>query len=694
MSQKDRPVMKCRRGFSLAELLMCLALFALVGSLSLLGLQGQRSRFPSQALAEVLLEQLRLARQTAITEQHPVAIGFPSEGGSRACSSGAYWLSGRSLGHPTQIFDFSKEYPGQVVMAGGVLEAGDSIFPSSSGGDQEGFEAQAWLENPGLHGYALTSDPCLIFTGDGGVTSNGIPLHDGAYHLLICGGLEAQPAPAPASPTGKVSLLRYYQPRRATTPRWLQVLPSGAVRLADPPPVALADSPTALAQGASPPPLLPRPPAHPSASLVRIDPRPTTELPGVNVTLAAGQHITLRLEATDSSGRDLYLAWESQADPGNGSSNPGKFTRQGFHLMDWNPRTRKWTASWDWSCPLEAVANDRFRFTCRFSDGLGLVGGSPVNLTLLTVPSSPQVFYSCCAIRWGAATPCNIVMANADGSFPQARVSLASSWANELIFNRQGTLFYHYDGQIYSTSSGRPIASWNKLGSNPPAVSPDGRWAAGDAADPAGNRTAITVHRTLESATNTVVSSRSPVSPIDGWPTGLGAEGGIGAMQEFFSWSPDGHYLMYSNGDGIHLLTLQETAGGMVVESDRRVTGTDGYEQNMLTWKPDSSGFYFSNPAYSGGRIGLVNTTTMAVTPQPQLDPLSEILVQGLTGVTAQPADGGTLWGTQSYLTPEGDRFYVIDSSGNLTTFDATTGQRQTWSHVPAGVQAMRLAAP
>lgn len=687
-----------RRGFSLPELLVCLALVTVVGALTLLGLQGRQSRYPARALADSVVEQLRLARQQAITEQQPVAIGLPSAGGTLPVSQSLFWATGRSMARVTKVIDFSRSYPGQVLFQG-VWGSGASIFPPASGGSREGFRVASWLNNPNLGGHALGLDYCLVFTPDGGVTSNGLPLQNGAYHLLVAGGVNYAPTAAPPSLTAETTALNYFQATSADAPRSIAITPTGTVSLAQD--LNLTQATQSVGAVAPAPPLTPLPAASPAGASVTILPRPTTVVPGVNVTMVAGQRVTLAVNATDPSGHDLHLEWTAQRDPGNASPSNGTFSRKGFQPMRWNAAAQQWTASWDWICPLDASPNDRFTFHCQFGDGLGVVQAGPVGPTILAIPPSPQIFYACSDQAMGTAD-CTIVQANGDGSFPRIKVTLpGNDWANELAINPQGTVFYHWNGTIYSLLSGQSVGSYYKLGWNAPSISADGKWAASDAPDPAGHLSAIGVHPTNSTVTDIVVTSRAPLIANSNWSSGwVAATENIGRMPEGYIWSPDRAHLIYSNGDGLHQLDLAESGSSLVATADHLIPGTvgsgAGFFQNMVAWKPDSSGFYFSTDSYAGGNLSLVDSTTQAITPLPQLDPLSLMLVNGLHGVTPQPpaSDGSQLWATQAMLSPLGDKFYFIDPGGRLSTAEISSGTIKNWSTVPPGVQALRLANP
>lgn len=687
--------MRRLRGFTLVEILVCLSLLALLASLSLLGLQGRNSRFSSRALAEILVEELRRARQSAITEQIPVAVGLPTANGTLPTSQSLYVATGQSMAHVSRILDFSGSHSGQVLFCG-VLGPSDISFPLHPGGQREGFQPQNWLNNPNLSSNPLTNDYCLIFTPDGAVTSNGLPLHQGAYHLMVASGLTFGATAAPPSQDGTTSRLAYFEPLTAGSPRYVEVTRAGVVHQVDHLVPALSQTEEPMPATAPARSVTPLPALNPAAAAIHILPKPSLAIPGVNVTMVAGQRVTLAVNATEPGGHDLYLEWTAQRQSSNVSPSNGTFSHNGPQRMRWDASQGVWTGQWDWECPLDASPDDKFDFSCQLGDGTGQVVAGPTGPTILSIPSTPQVFYSCCAVPERTLLPCQIVQANADGSFPRPKVSFLSDWADEFCINRQGTLVYNYDGRIFSTISGQQVGTHQKMGWSTPAVSGDGKWAASDGPDPLGDLSSVFVHPANSSANTTLIPMRTPKVANSNWPTGQVYGGANLYFHNAFEWSRESRYLACTSFDGVHILEMSDLGSSVALVSDRPIPATLGGGPRLLAWKPDSSAFFLSDDAIGGGNICLVDTATLTPTALPQLDPFSRILIDGVHGNTPQPpaSDGSVFWGCQAVLSPAGDRLYIIDSNGILTTADTTTGRMQGWSHVPPGVQSMRLAAP
>ncbi|MBT9587613.1 prepilin-type N-terminal cleavage/methylation domain-containing protein [bacterium] len=687
--------MKKRRGVSLIELIMSLFLISLLTVLAFVNINQHRSKYPCQALADTVAEQLRLARQTAISEQQPVAIGIPSGGGTIPVSQSIYWATGHSMARVTKVLDFSSSYPGQVLFEGSWA-AGDGIFPRTAGGSREAFVAAPWLLNPHMGGYQMPLDYCLVFTPDGGVTSNGMPVRNGAYHIVVAAGAAYTPARVPPVLSGsQTSALNYFQANVLGTPYQVEVMTTGAVRVVQGLAQAFNTNEQPVAAVAPAPPVMDLPAADPQSAGAVILPKPTSYIPGVNVTLVAGQRVTMAVNATDASGHDIFVEWKAQRDSGNTSASNGTFSMLGSQPMTWDAKSRQWMSSWDWVCPLDAGVNDRFAFTCEFGDGSGRVMPGPAGPTALSIAPSPKIYYECAASSGSStALPTQIVEANCDGSFPRVRVRVSTRWPRELSLSRQGTLLYFVDRNVYSTQTGQIVGTFLHFGWGGPAPSPDGNWEAVDGVTPGGDLAAVSAHPIKSSVLTPLVATRTPLWANVNWTAGLVSGAGFGRMYDYYIWSPDQRHLSYINGDGIHILDLLESGTGLTVTADRAVPGTTGFfRQHLLTWKPDSTGFYFS---CNGGPVTLADTATLTATAQPQLNAFSQAFLDGINGVTSQaPAsDGGTCRANQASLSPAGDKFYMIDSNGKLSTVEVATGAIQTLCSTPKGVQAWRVVNP
>ncbi|MEW6278938.1 MAG: GspH/FimT family protein, partial [Candidatus Eremiobacterota bacterium] len=103
------------RGFSLVEMLLAMALLALLVGLGVASLRPQRDRAESQALAMEVAQELRLARDQALASGTPVAVVFPSNARSLPHAQSLCVLSGQNLPRVLRSPDYSDQYPRAVV---------------------------------------------------------------------------------------------------------------------------------------------------------------------------------------------------------------------------------------------------------------------------------------------------------------------------------------------------------------------------------------------------------------------------------------------------------------------------------------------------------------------------------------------------------------------------------------------------
>ncbi|MBX3170728.1 MAG: prepilin-type N-terminal cleavage/methylation domain-containing protein [Candidatus Eremiobacteraeota bacterium] len=191
------------RAFSLLEILVALALASLMVGLGALQLRGARDSSSSRALAMVMAEELRRARETAIATQTPVAVCLPTNSLTTPLAQKFYLASGLSMARVTRVVDFSGDFP-QALIFQGTWPAGSgfSTYPRVNGQRNSAFDANRWLRNPNSPAYDMSKDFALVFTPEGGVVSNGLPYLQGCYQLVAASGATATPAATPAAATG------------------------------------------------------------------------------------------------------------------------------------------------------------------------------------------------------------------------------------------------------------------------------------------------------------------------------------------------------------------------------------------------------------------------------------------------------------------------------------------------------------
>ncbi|MEW6278576.1 MAG: hypothetical protein AB1758_08150 [Candidatus Eremiobacterota bacterium] len=357
-----------RAGFTLLELVFGVALAALIVGLAFVNARAPRHSAEARGLAEVVADELRLARQSAMARHIPVGVGIPSQNGSAPCSRSLYVLAGEDKPRLTRVVNFAGDFPGAIVAhASWALNPAALNNPSlgnscaqtppvsSSSSD---YAAGPWLAGTP---YATTKDCILIFTPSGTVLSNGAVMFDGDFHLMVSDGAEF----GPGSP-GNPGALAYFSPTRASHPYTISISPSGMITVVPGLKAGLGVPEVATGlpvANAAPAPVMPLTGNQsPVIRTVTLYPTPTEPLgAGVDVMVVEGQHATLRVEAEDPDGDELFCRWE-------GDPALGRFASANQDRMEWDPRIQRWVSTWSWYPADSLDPDDEVELTCRVLD--------------------------------------------------------------------------------------------------------------------------------------------------------------------------------------------------------------------------------------------------------------------------------------------------------------------------------------
>lgn len=198
-----------RKGFSLLELTIGLAILAVVASVGMLAMKKSTSNAGSKGLAEVFSDELRAARQQAIAKGAPVAYCFAG-----TSTRTTYRASGtlRAL-CSTPPHQFGSEFGGAFLYLGQwALGSGASfaVTPPPTGSTVDRFNLTTWLAG-------LGSDPALVFFPNGRVRARGLELLEGRYCVLVTQGIDPpaglvtsafSPYTVAVSPMGDVEVIK------------------------------------------------------------------------------------------------------------------------------------------------------------------------------------------------------------------------------------------------------------------------------------------------------------------------------------------------------------------------------------------------------------------------------------------------------------------------------------------------------
>lgn len=335
------------RGFSLAEIVVAVALMGLLAGLAVVRLQGAREGRCNEA-AERVVEELKLARNKAVSSGEPVAFAIP-----HAAHSPVFYLcEGRQNPKVTTQSNLSADHKGVELCP--VYWPGPTYLASSSLSldvEVHGFDFSLWNpQNP--------KDYMLVFLPSGAVINNKVAF-DGSYHFVVAKGVDA----GSSTVQGVDSFLL----SGANDPWTVTVTPLGQVTAERGLPGSGGglENP-ALSFGSSSP-SVPAPPANtdPRDLIISVYPQPNANVAamGVDATVREDGFLTLKAEATDDQADQLRCIWHC-------SDNDGAFSYDQEMEMEWNGQTSRWEAVWEWYPPVPDLKG-LYILSCDVVDGQG-----------------------------------------------------------------------------------------------------------------------------------------------------------------------------------------------------------------------------------------------------------------------------------------------------------------------------------
>jgi prepilin-type N-terminal cleavage/methylation domain-containing protein len=352
---------KRRRAFSLLEILLVVTLMGIVAGMGLVNSRRAVTAGQASGLAELVAEQLRGARNRAVSQNLPVAVAFPSGNGSFAHSQSLYLLEGAENPRQTRTTDYAREYPDSQIFVGTWGATAVSRDDMQAGTQGQELSLANW-------GAPNQKDYTLMFTPAGTVKSNGLPHFNGQYHVVVCSGLTTT---AGAAPTGTLpTSLSYFKLDSVVQPTTISIGLSGSVTVQSgfPDGARLPESNTGQSGAAAVPPAAAASNASPVIKSAKLQANPTMPF-----GLEPGTQISSVIEATDPDGDPLYVEF-STTPPGL-----GKFSSPTRSQMEWVPSATgpgHYRANWVWTAPEGTAVGSSITLNYQITDGRGgTVGG-------------------------------------------------------------------------------------------------------------------------------------------------------------------------------------------------------------------------------------------------------------------------------------------------------------------------------
>ncbi|MGE0489207.1 MAG: hypothetical protein AB7S38_08335 [Vulcanimicrobiota bacterium] len=338
-----------RRGLSLLEIVVATALLLVAAGLFLLNTRPATSKAGARSLAQLVAEELRRARQLAISQGQPVAVCFPSDEDRFSHCHSLYVLRGWDQPRIERRRDFSQEFKGVALFNGRWPSTPPMTVAAPATEKFPGFDVAVWLGGS-------ASDFCYVFLPDGSVTSNGLPSFDQAFHLVSAHGLRY------AGATGSSPIVRQLEGTgEAYT---VSVSFSGAVEM-NTGVTGSALTATVELNG------------EPGAALIDEDgpftgnvtirevtvlsaSRVETLPSGVSATLGPNEYLELGVLASADQGGELYCEWTSRGG--------GTFSYPGRTRMRWDAEAGGWRSDWVWRPSLDSADGQVFELTCEVEE--------------------------------------------------------------------------------------------------------------------------------------------------------------------------------------------------------------------------------------------------------------------------------------------------------------------------------------
>lgn len=351
-------------GFSLIEIMVALGIFAILAGLSMTNFGAARQRAKAQGTADILAEEMRSARCRSMAKGYPVAVVFPTDGGSTPCTRSFYTLEGREKAEFHRAKTLGNELADAFVFVGSY-SGSETTGDPPTGDVADTFDPVKWLPSN-------FSDNAVIFMPTGRVRSNGLPVFNSAFHILTAldvdlSGTTATSASDPytitISPLGEINVKKGAESLAASSINTL-------------PPIASLASTSS--SGNSDPVisslnLLPAPnPNIYSANVYSVSESLAQLYPeeGNSDGLSDFAPITISLSATDPDGDQLFCRFRS-------SPNQGSFSvtgdANGWAPMTWDRATFTWQATTTFLAPIDAASGDSWDLEADITDGTSVV---------------------------------------------------------------------------------------------------------------------------------------------------------------------------------------------------------------------------------------------------------------------------------------------------------------------------------
>lgn len=495
--------MRRLRAFSLVEALVVLALSAILLTITLSSFSGTTHKVGSGELAQFLAAELQAARLRAIGNKSFAGVVFPSDNGSKGvCRSFSFFESCGKL-KTQRSRETQNDFPDSDIFVGTWPTSGASftLDRPATGFDPNGLDLSSMFSPS-----PVPKDFLLVFSPTGTVNSNGLPLLNGQYHLIVGQGIEygpqAAPPGTPPNPSSYPSP-SYFQMSALSAPWHISLSPMGRIQaqagLPEQGPGLTIKSNSVGSTSVALPAMLGYTSSNspPTVERVSLSPRAASDLPtSIEGLIGSEEFLRLTVEASDVDGDRLTCRW---------TASGGRFSSPDQDGAMWfNDSTKRWQSTWSFRADPKDLPGKVYDLKCEVRDQKGALGVAAAGVQLvlnIELRQRPKVVFSEFPVR-------GIFSCGTDGSDLQ-QLPTGGLQPEMPSFHPDGNtiMFHHYDwntaiSQMYSV---------NRDGSNLRMLV--GHSSHSGAYSPDGTKIACAVSGQL-----TIAPSCGTVSPIPGSP--------------------------------------------------------------------------------------------------------------------------------------------------------------------------------
>jgi prepilin-type N-terminal cleavage/methylation domain-containing protein len=397
-----------RRGFSLIELMIGLAIAGIILAMGMTGLGKAKTAGNSRGLATAVSSEFKFAREKAIATGSPVAVVIPAR-----VSRSLFWLEGTTEPTISRAVNYEGDYPRGAIT---VATYNGPTFQKNA--TMPGFKAEVWGQRLATWlPNRYHNDFVIVFTPNGSVITNDLPSAEGSYRVIVGTGAKVSGGSDPGGSVDYVSgNSPYFDLQASGEPYTVAISLGGAVE-SDKGLLGYTGS-SVNTQGA-PDPSVPNPP-HPEYDWVAKKPKilfgevtpPAEDVDGrLAHVIDKGEYLTLEVFAQSGDGKPIFADWDDIPETQTGPQFMGAFSvpdgdpeRMEFYpefTVDGKVEKNVWRSVWTWTPPKAAEAGDRYTLEVKVKDAKAQ---HPVEITdippVIVAPPGEVVFERRVSGRW------------------------------------------------------------------------------------------------------------------------------------------------------------------------------------------------------------------------------------------------------------------------------------------------------